>query len=116
MTSEQMIEARHDEAARLRDAGAKVESLVSAELPLALRRLAQLKITSVLLEGGATVHRAAWEGGVVDKVQIYVAPMRLGPDRVPWLGDQLDVSLLADVHVGSVGCDILIEGYVQRLD
>ena len=115
MTSEKEIEVRHDEAARLRDAGAQVESLVSGEFPLALSRLAELKITTLLLEGGATVHRAAWEAGVVDKVQIYVAPMRLGPDRVPWLGDRLGVSRLSDVRVGAVGSDILIEGYVQRV-
>ena len=31
-------------------------------------------LTSVILEGGPTVHRAFWDHGLVDRVQMYVAP------------------------------------------
>ena len=115
LTSESAVEASRDRAARLRDAGARVEGLASADLRPAVTRLAELDVTALLLEGGATIHRAAWVAGVVDKVQIYVTPTRLGPGRVAWIGDRLEVSRLRDVRVRAIGPDTLIEGYVQRV-
>ena len=115
LTSQSALDAGRDRAARLRDAGARVEGLASADLRPALTRLAEFEVTALLLEGGVTIHRAAWAAGVVDKIQIYITPTRLGPERVPWLGDRLAVSRLRDVRVRAVGPDTLIEGYVQRV-
>ena len=39
-----------------------------------------------MIEGGAALHAAAWDEGVVDAVQLYVAPVWLGADGVPLLG------------------------------
>ena len=52
---------------------------------MGLEDLAVQGIHSVLLEGGAKVHAAAWDAGVIDYVQLYVAPVWLGQDGVPLL-------------------------------
>ena len=59
--------------------------VTSNELGEALEHLAAQGLQSVLLEGGAKVHAAAWDAGVVDYVQLYVAPVWLGEDGVPML-------------------------------
>ena len=81
-----------------------------------MQRLGASEITSLLLEGGTTVHRAAWSAGVVDRVQRYVAPVCLGARGVPWMDDGMSVARLRDARVRRLGADMLLEGYVQRLD
>ena len=39
-----------------------------------MRRLGSLGIDSVLLEGGAALHEAALRSGIVQHVQVYIAP------------------------------------------
>ena len=116
ITTERAIAEKPKVAARLRAAGARLEPLEVGDIAEAMRRLAKLEITSLLLEGGTMVHRAAWSAGVVDRVQRYVAPVTLGPTRVSWLDDDMSMSGLRDVRVKAFGPDVLIEGYVQRVD
>jgi diaminohydroxyphosphoribosylaminopyrimidine deaminase/5-amino-6-(5-phosphoribosylamino)uracil reductase len=81
----------------------------------ALRHLAGLGIHSVVIEGGAAIHAAAWDEGVVDYVQLYVAPHALGPTGVPLLdGRSFSPAALLDARTGQLGPDVLIEGYVYR--
>ena len=102
-------------ARALERAGAAVETVEDFGMPAALRTLAQRDIQSVLLEGGPTVQRAAWDEGMVDYVQIYVAPAAVGPQGVPLLdGWWLPTSTLFESKVGVLGPDVLIEGYVHR--
>ena len=50
-----------------------------------LRRLGQLEITSVMIEGGATVNWTALAANVVDKVFLYYAPKILaGTGSIPF--------------------------------
>ncbi len=49
-----------------------------------VRALAEMEITSVLLEGGALVNGAALASGEVDKVFLYYAPTILGGAAVPF--------------------------------
>ena len=42
-------------------------------------------VNCVILEGGGAIHQSAWHEGLVDRVQIYLAPTTLGADGVPWL-------------------------------
>ena len=53
----------------------------------ALSVLPNFDVQSLVLEGGARVQCAAWDEGVVDYVQLYVAPVWLGEAGVPFLGD-----------------------------
>ena len=116
VTTEASAVERSEAVAQLRGIGARVEPLRSGSIRDAMTRLGALEITSLLLEGGATIHRAAWEADVVDRVQRYVAPITLGTDGVAWLGDDISMAKLYDSRVHSYGLDVLFEGYVQRTD
>jgi diaminohydroxyphosphoribosylaminopyrimidine deaminase/5-amino-6-(5-phosphoribosylamino)uracil reductase len=51
----------------------------------ALRALAEMGVTSVLVEGGAAVHRSMLDAGLVDRLVLYVAP-KVIPGGRPWVG------------------------------
>ena len=116
VTSERAVAAHPDRVDQLRAVGASVDGEDDGDLRRALERLARREVMTLLLEGGVAVHRAALVAGLVDHVQVYVAPVELGVGGVPWLGDALDVDKFGDLRIGSVGPDTLIEGYVQRSD
>jgi diaminohydroxyphosphoribosylaminopyrimidine deaminase/5-amino-6-(5-phosphoribosylamino)uracil reductase len=79
-----------------------------------VRALGDRGITSLLLEGGAELHRAAWDEEVVDLVRLYVTPHVLGPAGVRFLsGRRLFPAALARRRVEPIGPDVLIEGYVH---
>lgn len=85
------------------------------DLTSMLRQLAREGIHSVLLEGGAHIHAAAWDEDVVDYVQLYVTPVALGSDGVPVFGGRpWPLSSLIEPKVELLGPDTLIEGYVHR--
>ena len=116
MTTAAALREQAPAADRLRAAGAAIQPLETGAMEEVMQRLGASEITSLLLEGGAAVHRAAWSAGVVDRVQRYVAPVRLGARGVPWLDDGLSVARLRDARVRQLGADVLLEGHVQRLD
>jgi diaminohydroxyphosphoribosylaminopyrimidine deaminase/5-amino-6-(5-phosphoribosylamino)uracil reductase len=89
--------------------------VTSNELDEGFRHLAAQGIQSVVLEGGAAIHAAAWDAGLVDYVQLYVAPVSLGQDGVPLLdGRDFSPASLVEPRVEQIGPDVLIEGYVHR--
>lgn len=101
--------------AALRDVRAEVLAMPTSELAEALRALAGRSVQSLLLEGGPRLHKAALEAGVVDRVQLLVAPVLLGPDKLPWVGiDHVSFENLRDVRTSVVGPDVLIEANVHR--
>lgn len=102
----------------LEEAGAQVE-LIAGERPLAcaLGRLATLGITSVVVEGGAQLHGAFWEAGLVDRLELFQTPRVLGSRGVPWLPyPVLDSDRISERCTRVVGEDVLIEAYVYRPD
>ncbi|MDO5396410.1 MAG: bifunctional diaminohydroxyphosphoribosylaminopyrimidine deaminase/5-amino-6-(5-phosphoribosylamino)uracil reductase RibD [bacterium] len=50
------------------------------DLKYLMRILGRMKIDSVLIEGGASLHTSALKYGIVNKVQIYVAPKIIGQE------------------------------------
>jgi diaminohydroxyphosphoribosylaminopyrimidine deaminase / 5-amino-6-(5-phosphoribosylamino)uracil reductase len=100
----------------LRSRGADVIMTAGeCDLRSALRHLAARGIQSLVLEGGAALHRAAWNAGLVDQVHVYVAPMMLGPVGVPLLeGSLFSTALLDHLTVTPLGPDVLFDGYVHR--
>jgi len=79
-----------------------------------IRALAERGVMSLLLEGGATLHAAAWDEGIVDLVRLYVTPHVLGDSAVRFLpGRRLPPTLLARQRVQPLGPDVLVEGYVH---
>lgn len=82
----------------------------------ALELLAAREICSVLLEGGAEVHRAAREADMIDRVVLFIAPRALGPDGVRIDGGLPPITALRDVRVAQCGPDVVIDGYVHWTD
>ena len=54
------------------------------DLSAILRRLAELEIVSVMIEGGSRVNAAALAANAVDKVFFYYAPKVFGDNSVPF--------------------------------
>ena len=89
--------------------------IVTKPLLVGLRDLAAQGIQSLVLEGGAGLHAAVWDAGLVDYVQLYVAPVTLGEAGVRWLEGRAFNSMdLVHRRMDLLGPDVLIEGYVHR--
>ncbi|MBA3297042.1 MAG: bifunctional diaminohydroxyphosphoribosylaminopyrimidine deaminase/5-amino-6-(5-phosphoribosylamino)uracil reductase RibD [Acidobacteria bacterium] len=102
-------------AAELRDAGAILEFPADGRIGTALEALAAKGITSLIVDGGAALHRAFWHAGVVDRVQVYVTTRVLGERGVSWL----PFDVMASPHITerssrALGDDVLLEAYVHR--
>jgi diaminohydroxyphosphoribosylaminopyrimidine deaminase/5-amino-6-(5-phosphoribosylamino)uracil reductase len=113
LTAEESI--RGGRAGALEEAGARVIAMPGRGIDAALSVLPSLNVQSLVLEGGARVQQAAWDEGVVDYVQLYVAPTWLGGRGVPLLRDRaFSPAALVESKVEQLGPDVLIEGYVHR--
>lgn len=94
--------------------GAEID-VADGTLRSALSRLANREVGSLLLEGGARLHAAAWDEGVADYVRLYVTPHVLGARGLEWLPDRhFSSAELHERHVEPLGPDVVIEGYVHR--
>ena len=93
-------------------------SLHRGRIPWAavLKKLAGLEITSVLVEGGATVAASALKEKAVDKVVFFYAPKILGGDGQPMIGT-LGIRRVSEtigiqrLQVSKSGSDLMISGY-----
>jgi diaminohydroxyphosphoribosylaminopyrimidine deaminase/5-amino-6-(5-phosphoribosylamino)uracil reductase len=98
----------------LESEGAEIEAADAPTVRAGLERLGVRGVGSLLLEGGAALHRAAWQEDVVDFARLYVTPHVLGPGGLRFLeGERFSSALLADRRVEPLGPDVLIEGYVH---
>jgi diaminohydroxyphosphoribosylaminopyrimidine deaminase/5-amino-6-(5-phosphoribosylamino)uracil reductase len=105
---------RDDVRAPLEARGVEIEVAADATFGAALKRLGDRGIGSLLLEGGAALHAAAWDEGLVDFMRLYMTPHVLGPDGVPLLGGRpFDPAALIDSRTEPLGTDVLLEGYVH---
>jgi diaminohydroxyphosphoribosylaminopyrimidine deaminase/5-amino-6-(5-phosphoribosylamino)uracil reductase len=105
--------------------GIQVEQLPFAtsgsrmDFPAVLRRLGQLEITSVMIEGGASVNGAALAAHVVDKVFLYYAAKILALDgAIPFASGTSfshvdDAPQLKHLHLHRFGEDFAVEGYLR---
>jgi len=110
---------------QLEKAGIRVERLPAAEpdgrpeIATILRRLGELEITSVLIEGGAAVNWAALASNVVDKVFLYYAPKILaGTGSIPFAAGtgfrhMSQAAQVKHVHLHRFGEDFAVEGYLR---
>jgi diaminohydroxyphosphoribosylaminopyrimidine deaminase/5-amino-6-(5-phosphoribosylamino)uracil reductase len=108
-------------ARALQEAGAQVEAIeVDADPPAsfldaALRRLADLDVNSVLIEGGPMLQKALWDASLVDRIELFIAPVSLGSEGVRWTS--VPDGILASLHelrAVPVGEDVQVEGDVYR--
>jgi diaminohydroxyphosphoribosylaminopyrimidine deaminase/5-amino-6-(5-phosphoribosylamino)uracil reductase len=85
-----------------------------------LRRLGQLEITSVMIEGGATVNGTTLASGVVDKVFLYYAPRILGcAGSIPFATGagflRMNVApQIRHLQLHRFGEDFAVEGYLRN--
>lgn len=102
--------------------GVRVEQLPPAsdgrlDLHAVLRRLGELEITSLMIEGGAAVNGMALTSGVVDKLFLYYAPTILGAGAVPFAADTnaglRETLRVKHLQVHRFGEDIAAEGYLR---
>jgi diaminohydroxyphosphoribosylaminopyrimidine deaminase/5-amino-6-(5-phosphoribosylamino)uracil reductase len=120
VTTASSVSAFKDAAAALQAAGARlqVQETIGAERPriaAALATAAAEGVTSLIIEGGPQLHRAAWDEHVVDRVEMFIAPRALGAGGVPWVPvDTLAVAQFATLRAEPLGDDVLIEGHVHR--
>jgi diaminohydroxyphosphoribosylaminopyrimidine deaminase/5-amino-6-(5-phosphoribosylamino)uracil reductase len=98
----------------LESVGGRVLVLDQPGLTPAFRALVPLNVQSLLLEGGAALHAAAWDEGLVDYVQLYEAPATLGQDGVRMRPGREAFANLMDQQLTTLGPDTLLEGYVHR--
>jgi diaminohydroxyphosphoribosylaminopyrimidine deaminase / 5-amino-6-(5-phosphoribosylamino)uracil reductase len=83
-----------------------------------LRDLGGREVTSVLIEGGGDVLSQALDQGLIDKVQIYIAPLFTGGNVLAFGGNGA-ASTQQSLRLGSpryerIGQDICITGYPKK--
>ena len=114
-----------DKKTSLEARGIRVEQLPSAsdgrpDIHSILRRLGQLEVTSLMIEGGATVNGMALASGIVDKIFFYYAPKILASegsvsfatgDRFRHMGETL---LVKQLQLHRFGNDFALEGYLRN--
>jgi diaminohydroxyphosphoribosylaminopyrimidine deaminase / 5-amino-6-(5-phosphoribosylamino)uracil reductase len=117
--------ADQEKRAKLEMLGVRIEKVPMIEmdgrpdLAAILGKLGELEITSLMIEGGATVNWSALAANVVDKVFLYYAPKILaGTGSVPFAAGAgfLHMSQAAqvkNVHLHRFGEDFAVEGYVR---
>lgn len=108
----------------LQNAGVEILIIEEKDGHVDLKKLTEelghMQIDSILLEGGATLAAAAFESGIIDKVQMYIAPMIIGgkTSRTPVGGKGVehlsDVWQLKDITARNIGNDICITGYIRQ--
>jgi len=106
----------------LRNLGAEVLVLEQTARGVNLRQLfkalGQKRITSVFVEGGATVNASLIADNLIDKVCSFIAPKIIGgkaaPSPVGGNGvERVDQAiLLENIMTQTIGTDILISGYI----
>ncbi|MBI5675495.1 MAG: bifunctional diaminohydroxyphosphoribosylaminopyrimidine deaminase/5-amino-6-(5-phosphoribosylamino)uracil reductase RibD [Nitrospirae bacterium] len=102
--------------------GYKVLSVKSkagkVDLKSLMKELGRLEITSVMIEGGASLNASALLSSIVDKVIFFCAPKIMGGlYAVPSVGGISPASLkniikVKNLHVKKIGDDFIFEGYI----
>ncbi|MEO8682951.1 MAG: bifunctional diaminohydroxyphosphoribosylaminopyrimidine deaminase/5-amino-6-(5-phosphoribosylamino)uracil reductase RibD [Vicinamibacterales bacterium] len=112
LTTDSHEPAAAERARALAGAGATI-AWGSGELGADLAKLLTWDISCVLLEGGAEIHAAAWQAGVVDRVHLIVAPDSLGEAGVKlFAGLPVPLSQMVPVRVETIGPDAWMEADV----
>jgi diaminohydroxyphosphoribosylaminopyrimidine deaminase/5-amino-6-(5-phosphoribosylamino)uracil reductase len=114
--------ASAERRAALEQTGATVATLPSIDGQVdpaaVLTDLGELGINDLLIEGGSAVHGAFFDAGLVDRVQIYIAPLLVGGASAPGpvggagVATMPEAWRLRNVTTRQVGPDFVIEGDV----
>jgi diaminohydroxyphosphoribosylaminopyrimidine deaminase/5-amino-6-(5-phosphoribosylamino)uracil reductase len=107
---------------RLGDQGLEIVVLPAyddgqVDLEALLQYLGERKITSVLVEGGATLNATLLRRRLIDKVLFFIAPKIIGGDGLSVIGtcgveSMEQVMRLRDSRGRSIGEDFLVQAYL----
>ena len=92
----------------------------SVDLGVLLDELGRRGVNALLVEGGHRLHGSLFDGGLVDRVAAFVAPVLVGGEEAPGpVGGHGVASMpaaiqLTGVRVRQLGRDVLIEGGVDK--
>ena len=111
--------------ARLEAMGAKVIEIPAnqdghVDLNALMERLGEMKIDSILLEGGGRLAEGALKAGIVDKVQFYIAPVLIGGEgaKTPVEGRGIETLSqawhISDWKAETIGDELKIIGYIKE--
>src|SRR5207237_361864 len=115
VTSEHACTSAPEKSAALGAAGARLLALPTDDLAVACRALLGEGVTTLVLEGGAALHRAALDADIVDAVHLYITSRRLGESGLAWMEHRRFAwESLEDTSAVWLGSDIVVEGYVHR--
>lgn len=90
------------------------------DLTFLMKSLGEMKIDSILLEGGSTLNYTALKEGIVDKVISFIGPKIIGGsssktpvggEGIPYMKDAISLN---NIDVCKFGDDIMIEAYVRK--
>jgi diaminohydroxyphosphoribosylaminopyrimidine deaminase/5-amino-6-(5-phosphoribosylamino)uracil reductase len=104
--------------------GVRVEQVSSSgttrglDLLQVVKRLGELEIISLIIEGGSSLNATALASGIVDKVFLYYAPQILGADAVPFASaatanQSPRFAQLKKLRLHRFAEDIAVEGYLR---
>jgi diaminohydroxyphosphoribosylaminopyrimidine deaminase/5-amino-6-(5-phosphoribosylamino)uracil reductase len=115
--------AKPEEKESFAQAGAELLELPSVEgrvdLERLLKVLGQREITSVLVEGGGILFGSLFDGGLVDKVIAFIAPIIIGGKEAKTAASGKGVDKVVDslklerVSVEKLSEDLMVCGYVS---
>lgn len=85
-----------------------------------MKKLVQLEITNILVEGGGTLIGSLFDEGLVDKILFFISPKIIGGKEA--IGSVMGKGItridraikLKDIKLRKLGEDFLVEGYVYR--
>ncbi len=116
----QKSEVRSQKLRALSNKGVKIIDYDGERVDLnwLMKKLGEMGITSVLIEGGSSLNSHALEYGIVDKVMFFTAPKIIGgKESFPSVGGKAfrklsEAHQLKNITLKRIGEDILIEGYI----
>lgn len=86
-----------------------------------LRKIGEMEMTSLLVEGGSEINGSFLKQGLIDKIFLFLSPKLLGGDQSPGIFGGEGIKRLEDtvsfdkMKIKRVGEDLLLEGYPKRL-
>ena len=112
------------DASRAREKALKRKGILVFRVPLfkkmlslraILKRLDSLQVRTLLVEGGGKIHASFLEQNLVDGVELFLSPARLGPKAVAWMGERGLEKIVCFPWEGrprfeKIGADFLLSG------
>ena len=90
------------------------------DLKILMKKLAEMEITSVLVEGGGKIHFSMLNAGLVDKIYAFIAPKIIGGKNALTAVEGAGFEKLSDAielknfTAEKLGDDILLSGYIRE--